>query len=126
MKKKQSDSQRGYVNPNAPNHRPMLYVDVADGIFRSSIGGDEVPVEGIRKIRFCVKPQQKLAPSTLQSRSLRGGIPLAKAKDLSATIAKKTGLCIPVNIIRGTLGGVYPPLGIVKNGAVIETIKSLK
>lgn len=104
----------------------MIYVDVADGIFRSSIGGEEVPVEGLKKICFCIKPQQKLAPCTLQSRIPKVLIPVEKARDLSATIAKKTGLCISANIIRRTLSGVYPPLGIVKNGEIIETIKSLK
>lgn len=128
MKKKQGNSKRGYVTPKGSSHHdlPIVYVDVEDGIFRSSIGGDEVPIEGMGKIRLCVKPQEKLIPSTFQSRSPREFIPIEKAKDLSEMVAKKTGLRIPAPIIRGTLGGIYPPLGIVKNGEVIEIIKSLK
>lgn len=134
MKKKQGNPKRGYVNLKSSSHHglPIVYVDVADGIFRSSIGGDKIPLERLRKTRADVNPRLKSALPAVPVKRTRASVSIAEAKRLSAVIAEKTGFSISTNeIIQGIqriqkVYGIYPPLGIVKNGEVIEIIKTFK
>ena len=137
MKKKQGSSKRGHVNLKGSSRHglPIVYVDVEDGIFRSSIGGDKIPLERMRKTRACVNPRFNSTLPAVQVKRARAGVSIAEARRLSAVIAEKTGFSISANeIIHGIqriqriqkVYGIYPPLGIVKNGEVIEIIKSFK
>lgn len=124
MKKKQCNTKRRLGNRFVSNHRSMIYVDVSDGVYRTSIGGDIIPMESLRNARVCVKSQQRSSSLIVQSRKVGSFVSIVEARELSVAIAEKTGLRIPEGIIRKTLGGIYPPLGIVKNGEVIEIVKS--
>lgn len=125
MKKKQRNTKRCLGNRFVSNHRSMIYVDVSDGVYRTSIGGDIIPMESLRNACVCVKSQQRSSSLIVQSKKVGSFVSIVEAKELSTTIAERTGLHIPEIIIRKALGGIYPPLGIVKNGEVVEIVKSL-
>ncbi len=126
MKKKQCNIKRCLGNRFVSNRCSMIYVDVSDGVYRTSIGGDKIPMGYLRNAHVCVKSQQRPSSLIVQSKKAGAFVSIVEARALSAAIAEKTGLRIPEEIIRKALGGIYPPLGIVKNGEIIETIKSLK
>ena len=123
MKKKQSNTKRCLGNRFASNRHSMIYVDVSDGVYRTSIGGEAIPMECLRNVRACVKSQQGSSSLIVQSKKVGSFVSIVEAKELSATIAERTGLHIPEIIIRKAIGGIYPPLGIVRNGEVIEIVK---
>ena len=125
MKKKQSKTKRCLGNRFVSNRRSMIYVDVSDGVYRTSIGGDKIPMECLRNARACVKSQQGPSSLIVQSKKAGAFVSLVEARTLSATIAERTGLRIPEEILRKALRGIYPPLGVVKNGEVVAIVKSL-
>ena len=48
----------------------MIYVDVSDGVYRTSIGCDKIPMESLRNERVCVKSQQRSSSLIDQSRKV--------------------------------------------------------
>lgn len=123
MKKKQVYKKRGYRNRIALKHRPIIYVDLIDGTFGSSVNGDKIAMECLKAARVCVESQLKSASSIVRSRRFNAFVSMAEAENLSTIIAKKTGLYISATEIKKQLKGIYPPLGIKVEGEIIKIIK---
>ena len=68
----------------------MIYVDVSDGVYRTSIGGDKIPMESLRNARACVKSQQGPSSLIVQSKKAGAFVSIVEARTLSATIAERT------------------------------------
>lgn len=102
----------------------MIYVDVTDGLFRSSIGGPVISLKYLEVSHKRLKLQQRLSQKSGLHKRYRTIADNAKAQKLSTSISLKTGLNLSKEIISKTLDGIYPPLGIVKNGKVVKQINN--
>lgn len=123
MKKKKVYITRGYRNRIALNRRPIIYVELFDETFGSSVNGDKIAMQCLKTARVCVRSQQKSVSSTVKSRKTNTFVSMAEAKNLSTIVAEKTGLNIPGIEILKKIEGIYPPLGIKVNGKVVKIIK---
>ena len=121
-KRKQSNAYERNQSLMTSRNAKMIYVDVTDGLFRSSIGGPVISLKYLDVSHKRMKLQQRLSQKRgLYKRTITNN---AKAQHLSTRISLKTGLHLSAEIISKTLDSIYPPLGIVVNGKVVKQIKN--